>query len=363
VLKRPTISDIAEHAGVSKGAVSFALNDRPGVSDRTRARIRASARALGWYPSSAARALSGARTGLVGLVIARNATLMAVEPYFMELISGIEADLGENEIGLVLHVVGEDPEREMEIYRRWAGQRRVDGVLLVDLRRGDPRVALCEQIGLPAITIGERMPGQSAPCLLVDPVAPMRQVVRHLADLGHRHIGRVAGVPAFQATARRGRAFRAEARRLGLTAVSVKTDYTAAQGDRATRRLLSQSPRPTALVYDNDVMAVSAVSVAHDLGLAVPADLSVVAWDDSPLCELTHPSITAVRLDVVGCGAAAARMLRELLDDEQTADVVFEPAVLVHRGSTGPAPAATAAFRRTDGRRSLIDAESSPGTH
>src|SRR6476469_4362907 len=105
-MKRVTISDIAEHAGVSKGAVSFALNNRPGVSEQTRARILAYADALGWYPNSAARSLSAARADLVGLLLARKPSVMAVEPFFMELVSGIEAELGSSEVGLVLKVVG-----------------------------------------------------------------------------------------------------------------------------------------------------------------------------------------------------------------------------------------------------------------
>ena len=128
VKRRVTIADIALRAGVSKGAVSYALNDRPGISEATRRRILDIADDLGWYPNSAARALSGARAGACGLVLARPARTLAFEPFFMELIAGIEAELSSRSIGLTLQVV-EDVEAEMAVYRREAVRQQLTGSL------------------------------------------------------------------------------------------------------------------------------------------------------------------------------------------------------------------------------------------
>src|SRR5689334_19053067 len=103
-MKRPTIADIAERAGVTKSTVSFALNGRPGVSDATRARILDIAHEMGWQPSRAARALSGGRAGVLGLVVDRPARTLGVEPFFMQLISGIEGELSSRDIALMLQV-------------------------------------------------------------------------------------------------------------------------------------------------------------------------------------------------------------------------------------------------------------------
>ena len=103
--RRTTIKDIAERAGVSKGAVSYALNGRPGVSDETRDRILAIADELGWYPNRAARALSASRADACGLVLARPATTIALEPFFMEFIAGVEAELSPRSIGLTIQLV------------------------------------------------------------------------------------------------------------------------------------------------------------------------------------------------------------------------------------------------------------------
>ena len=111
-MKRPTIADIARRAGVSKGAVSYALNGQPGVSEATRQRIVAIAQEIGFNPNSAARALSGASARAVGLTLCRPARILGIEPWFMGLISGFEAELSARSYALTLQVVG-TPELEV----------------------------------------------------------------------------------------------------------------------------------------------------------------------------------------------------------------------------------------------------------
>src|SRR5919108_3527958 len=136
--RRPTIADVARRAGVSKGAVSFALNGRPGVAAVTRQRILDAADALGWRPSHRARSLSVSRAFALGLVIARDPGLLGSDPFFPAFIAGVESVLASEGQALVLQVVGTGAAEE-EGYRRLAQDSRVDGVFLTDLRRGDPR--------------------------------------------------------------------------------------------------------------------------------------------------------------------------------------------------------------------------------
>ena len=125
-MKRPTIADIARRAGVTKAAVSFALNGHPGVSASTRQRILAIADEIGFEPSKAARALSDGRAGAFGLIIDRPARTLGVEPYFMQLISGIETELSSAHVALLL-TLAEDQDAEIAMYRSWWAQRQVDG--------------------------------------------------------------------------------------------------------------------------------------------------------------------------------------------------------------------------------------------
>ncbi|WP_310718698.1 LacI family DNA-binding transcriptional regulator [Streptomyces lydicus] len=359
--RRPTIKDIARRAGVSESAVSFALNDRPGVSRDTRARVRRVAEELGWQANSAARALSGERAGALGLVLARPAQTLGVESFFLQLVSGIQEVLSARKIALLLQVV-EDLGTECALYRRWWAERRVDGVLVVDPRTEDPRPELLTALGLPAVVIG----GPAAPAAVAqhpdaaaavpppdaaaqpplatvwaDDAKAMARILDHLYGLGHRRIVHVAGLPGLAHTERRIRSLRTEAALRGLDARhvrSVTTDYSDAEGAEATRRLLDDARPPTAIIYDNDVMAVAGTAVAAGRGIPVPAALSIVAWDDSALCRVTHPRLTALVRDTPGFGRLAAQELLAVLDGGPHRTVQGELPHLEARESTGPCP-------------------------
>src|SRR5688572_481384 len=238
-VKRPTIADIARRAGVSKGAVSYALNGQPGVSEATRRRILAIAEEIGFNPNSAARALSGAAAHAVGLALCRPARTLGVEPFFMELISGVEAELSARSYALTLQVVA-NQDAEIAVYRRWWGERRVDGVLICDLRLDDRRVPVLKQIQLPAVVIGGPAGTGGLAPIWCDEAAALVETVEYLHALGHRRIARVGGMPDLRHTSVRTEAFTDVCRRLGLTdAQTVPSDYTGEEGARTTRRLLS----------------------------------------------------------------------------------------------------------------------------
>ncbi|MGA3354842.1 MAG: LacI family DNA-binding transcriptional regulator [Acidimicrobiales bacterium] len=335
--RRVTISDIALRAGVSKGAVSYALNGRPGISEATRIRILKISEELGWYPNSAARALSAARAGACGLVLARGAHTLAFEPFFMQLMGGIEAELSSRSVALTIQVV-DDVDAEMAVYRRWWAEHRVDGVLVVDLRIVDPRVQQIEHLGLPAVIIGgpEGTGGLSA--VWSDDAGAVVDVIRYLARLGHERIARVAGVPEFLHTEIRTGAFLATMAELSLSPQVITTDYMAETGAKVTRQLLSEREPPTAIVYDNDVLAVAGLGVAHEMGLSVPDDVSVVAWDDSLYTQAVHPPLSAVTRDIVAMGMHAASALLTLIDEGVVTRMGEPPGQLIPRGTTARLP-------------------------
>ncbi|MFD3537163.1 LacI family DNA-binding transcriptional regulator [Streptomyces sp. NPDC058664] len=335
-MKRPTMADIARRAGVSKVAVSYALNGQPGVSESTRASIRSIADELGWRPNSAARALTGGRARAVGLVVRRPARTLGVEPFFMEFISGVESVLSEHSYALMLQMVATQ-DSETEVYRRWWGERRVDGVFLMDLQTDDGRTRAVEDIGLPAVAIGPPDVSGALPAIWSDDGASVHEIVRYLATLGHRRIARVAGPAGLAHTAVRDAALRDACREAGIPeAAVVHTDYTGDEGARAARALLIAPERPTAIVFDNDIMAVAALSVAQELSLSVPADVSIVAWDESPLTQVVRPMLSAVTRDIPAYGARSADALLALIDGEEVGDVREGYARFVPRGSTCP---------------------------
>lgn len=335
-MKRPTIADIARQAGVSKVAVSYALNDQPGVSAQTRARVKAIAQEVGWRPSSAARALNGAQARAVGLAVCRPARTFSVEPFFMELIGGIESELAPRSIALMLQTVTSHDD-ETELYRRWWGEGRVDGALLVDLHDDDTRVPALAALDMPVVALGPPQAAGAIPAVWSDDGASIRETVAYLAALGHRSVARVAGLAHLAHTTVRDAAFEASCREAGLPEPAVvHTDYSGEDGAQATRRLLIAPDRPTAIVYDNDIMAVAGLSVAQELNLEVPRDLSLVAWDDSPFSQAVRPQLTALTRDIPEYGACAARTLLAAIGKEPVEHLQVAAARLLPRASTSP---------------------------
>ena len=345
---RVTIKDIAERAGVSKGAVSYALNGRPGVSDDTRTRILAIARELGWYPNRAARALSAARADAAGLVLARPARIVALEPFFMEFVAGAESELAARSMALTIQLV-RDVDEEIEVYRRWWGEHRVDGVLMVDLRIGDPRVQELTRLGLPAVIVGGPLESGAIPAVWHDERGAVSEAVRYLAALGHERIAHVAGVADFVHTKERMDGFRTAMEELGLEPEITATDYTPESAARATRRLLTSPSPPTALIFDSDLLAVTGLGVAQQMGFLVPDELSIVGWDDSLISQVVHPPLTAITRDIAAFGVLAIRQLMEVIDRGAVDDVESARGELTPRGSTGPLRTAPALGRARRG--------------
>ncbi len=334
-----TIADIAERAGVSIGAVSFALNGRKGVSDETRERVRRVADELGWAPSTAARSLAESKTETFGLVLARDPRNLGVESFYMEFFAGLEIELSKRGYGLLLQIAP-TLQDEIATLRKWRSTRRVDGVILTDLTLDDPRVELAIGPGaLPAVVVGDPSVARGLTSVWTDDATSMREALRHLAGLGHRRIARVSGLGEFAHTRIRDEAFADEARALGLETRVLHTDYTPQSGAAATREALTTTDRPTALIYDNDVMAVAGLTVAVEAGLEVPRDLSIVAWDDSVLCEHTLPKLTALSHDVVAFGSHVARRLFDVIAGAEPEAFLDSTPQLQVRGSTDAAPA------------------------
>lgn len=343
-----TIAGLAERLGMSKASVSYALNHQPGVSDATRARVLALASELGWYASSSARALSQSRSEAVGIVLSRDAEQVGSEPFYMSVLAGIESVLSAHELSLLLRMV--DPasggDRDQAVYRRWAGERRVDGVILFDHFHDDPRPPLLDSLGLPYVRLGApagSTPSPKSASTTVSQDADAGTLVEALHQLGHRHIAYVSGPLELTHEAARHDGVIAHAQRLGMTAVSTPSNYTADDGGTATIALIAGlapgSPDfPTGVIYGNDLMAMGGLKALKRLGFSVPCQVSVLSWDDSILCRFGSPSVAALGRDTMDLGRRSATLMLEVIAGHGPRNVPSPAGVLLARESLGPAP-------------------------
>lgn len=336
--RRVTIADVAGRLGISKASVSYALNDLPGVSPETRRQVREVAQELGWYPSSSARALSRAKTGAIGLVLSRDPDAIGTEPYYMRVMSGIESVLVEADMALMLRMVGTEPGRDLGVYERWAGEGRVDGVILFDQQEDDPRLPLVRRLGLPAVLNGGPAPETSVPCVTSDVWADAALVVGHLRGLGHERVAHVTGPMRFMHERRRRSALRESGAELGIAVEALECDYTLDGASRAVERRLSAADAPTAIVFANDLMALGGLEAAAAVGTEVPRQLSLVSWDDSMLCRVASPHVTALDRDPYEYGRLSATMLLQVIAGADPPDIVTAPSKLMVRASSALTP-------------------------
>ncbi len=269
----------------------------------------------------------------VGLALVRDAEVLGAEPFFHEFIPGMERVLVPLGVPVLLQVVA-TVQQASDRMRAWARRGQVQGLILIDLLPGDERVALVKQLGMPSVVIGDPVTAGGLSMVWTQDEVAMHDVVVELVAAGHTHLGHVGGPAQMAHTIIRRRTFDAVAAEHGVRTTTFDGDYSEAAGVRAIAALAALDDRPTVLVFDNDVMALGALHEAGRLDLAVPADLSLIAWDDSALCQLAVPPLSAVSHDVQELGELVGHTLAEALSSGRPRIVKAAPARLIVRGSS-----------------------------
>ena len=271
--------------------------------------------------------------GTVGLVVPGPTRRIGVEPYFIELVDGVEEVLHPLGFSVLLLVV-DDLDEELGTYRRWSTDSEVEAVIVVDVVEEDVRPQALLALDLPFVLAAHVDSPYACTSEVADDAVRISDAVEHLAGLGHREIGHVCGPTHLVHTGERSAAIARTAQRLGLRVSTATADYTALAGTLAVAALLAQPDPPTAVVFDNDVMAVAALELLAANGRAVPAEISLISADDSPLCELSVPPMSAMSLDVHHRGQRLGSAVLSVLAGGDARQPPSPPSRVVVRGTT-----------------------------
>ncbi|MBQ3359072.1 MAG: LacI family DNA-binding transcriptional regulator [Microbacterium sp.] len=323
---------VAARAGVSPSAVSHVFNGRPNVSAATAARIRQAADELHWRPNYASRKVSGQGGRSLGLVIARSGDTFERDPFFMRLIAGLTEPLAEIGWSLSLTLVRADDEER--VYREWWSEQRVDAFLLVDLRDDDPRIGFVRELGAPAVLLGAPV-DDAVPAVTVHDDAAYEEVLEHLHGLGHRAVARVSDSPGLVHARDRDRRFVDAAEKRGMTSLVLRWDRAAPD---PVADLLARAEATTALLVDSEALAAEIVAHAPEIGVRVPEQLSVIAWEDSWVSSLVRPRLTALDAPVEESARTAVALLAQLVSGQDVVSQSVSARRLIVRESSGPAP-------------------------
>ena len=257
--QRVSLKDIADELGISQTAVSFAINDRPGVSEQTRRRVKQVAAELGWTPVYAAQALGSSRTMTIGFAPARSVQGLTDETFMLHFMAGVHTSLSPKGYGL-LYRPCRSLNEEMSVYRGWASSKRVDGVILVDLRADDPRPALLRELGVRAVLAGGPDPNDYVPSLSIDDSRTMGTVLEHLSSLGHRRIAYLSGDANLDYSQGRVAAFRSFAKRRRLESIAIEfTNFAPERAVTLTMGMLRSPQPPTAFIYETEILAAASL--------------------------------------------------------------------------------------------------------
>ncbi len=342
VARRVTIADVAERAGVSKTAVSFAFNSPDRLNQATANRILGIAAELGYRPDPVARMLTQRRTGAIGVLTPQDLSVIFTNPFFGAFSAGIAGVAEEHGYGL--HFISPlHGSLTRAIHRA-----TVDGVVAIGLTEDHPEIDEVRRAALPMVLVDAGSTDQLA-SVDVDDEGGARLAAQHLLDLGHRDFAILAidgplsnPHPDGGVVGRRLDGYRAALADAGIDVdgVEIATGPASIEGGRAALgRVWDAGLRPTAVLAMSDAMAIGAIQIIHERGARVPADVSVVGFDDIDLAASTDPALTTVHQPARGKGEEAVRMLLAVIGGRNPAPGHRRlETSLVVRSSTGPGP-------------------------
>lgn len=340
---RSRLIDVAELAGVTKSVVSRVLNNDATLSvrDETRLRVLESAKKLGYQPHAGARALAGSRTRALALLIPD-----LTNPVYSRITRG--AYFQARARGYALLLAEDTAEHGVdEQFADLVASGRVDGLLIASARPGHPLLNMLPRTEIPYLFINRSVDG-SGRNITMNLEAASACAVSHLQELGHRYIGHVSGPESLSPARSRRIGLIHAAREAGMPEPAVEPgEFSEKGGYDATLRLVHAHPEVTAVYTSTLNQAIGALHALHELGLAVPEQISVISYDDLPLADYLQPPLTTIAMPLVELGRTAVNALCDQLNGQPPGDLTIpsNPQVIT-RKSTAPAPPDHAASDR-----------------
>jgi DNA-binding LacI/PurR family transcriptional regulator len=326
------IAEIARRANVSTATVSRAINQSGPVKAATARKVWRAISELNYYPNSHARALVSGRSRMIGLIVSD-----ITNPFFPELIRSFETQASQQQYDLLLTSTDYLTSRMTTCLRRML-ERKVDGVAMMTSEMDMSLIKELGRRGVPLVFMDVGQVGPKMSHVAIDYANGVKQAVDHLVALGHKQIGFISGPLDLHSARTRRQAFLDAVRGHGLSPdkrLIREGTHTAEGGQKAMAALLRLSRHPTAVVSSNDWTAIGALHAIHAAGLRVPADISLVGFDDIPLVSYTNPSLTTVRMSAADVGSTAFDALFKLIGGERLEGDVYQvPTRLIVREST-----------------------------
>lgn len=335
-----TLEDVAKRVGKSITTVSRALHGYDDVSPETKELVRKVAEEMGYTPSTFAQRLQKKRSDTLGLILPTFGPRFS-DPFFSEFLAGVGNQAAE--LGYDMLVSTRAPgEEEMVAYRKNAQSRRVDGFIIVRTRREDERIEYLSSIDFPVVAFGRTESVLDFSYVDENSALGMSLIGEHLAKLGHQQIACIAAPSYLMFSKHRITGLIEGLSRHGRNlpkSLICEGGLTLRGGYEQANVLLDLPNPPTAIAACNDLMALGAFSAAQERGLVVGKDISITGFDDIPMAEHAHPSLTTIRQPIYKIGRKVCEMLISLIQGKSLEErqIILEPELVV-RSSSGALP-------------------------
>lgn len=335
--KKPTIRDVARHAGVSLKTVSRVLNQEPHVRPAMAERVNLAAKEIGFTRSAIARKLSLGRSQNLGVVMLD----LPHWTWYSDVIIGVQHECHKRGYTVSIHPISSLDETQTASLHEVIESGSVDGLVLTHPWSSDiqfqEKLKSWDVNFVCMLTEGEK---SLSPCVIDRDTAGSRVLTRHLMDLGHRHFAIATGMPNHAAVSSRLRGVLEvlDSAPVEVSYVTFHNEIVSFEyGYRTAPEIMSQDPRPTAVIAGSDMMAAGILRYAHEAGIEVPAEFSVVGYGDVEIAHYVWPALTTMRQKTDAMAAKAAETLIALCENRKDyEDRVYFESELVVRGSSGP---------------------------
>ena len=324
-----TLHDVAAASGVSSQTVSRVINQRPDVAEATRAHVWETIRRLGYKPNTLARSLVSRRSHILGVI-----TLPLNDYFRVQIITGLEKQARTMGYACQMSFTSDNASDLCDLIDATLA-RQVDGIVILTPKRfADPEL----RVDVPIVTVAHKLTTPHAINVDVDNVDGAYQAMRYLLALGHRAIGQIVGssdwIPALDRIEGARRALAEYHLPLSPTYLVECQEWSFEAGYEAARQLLASSPEITALFCHTDWMAAGAYRALREAHLRIPQDVSVIGYDDLPICQFLDPPLASVRQPSQGLGQLVAQLVINAIEQtEPFRQDILVPAELMMRGS------------------------------
>jgi DNA-binding LacI/PurR family transcriptional regulator len=332
-VRHASIKDVARLAKVSHSTVSRALRGSPLVNEETRERIRRIAAESGYRPSAAARSLVTNRTATIGVVVTSIA-----DPFAAEVVLGIEDAANDHNYSVILANSDAQPEREMKVVRSFE-ERRVDGIIVTSSRVGAIYAEMLSRTRVPIVLLNNQHPSEFVHSVMIDNLQASLEATRHLIRLGHRRVAYIGDRFGCQSDTERSGGYRTALELENLPFLPAYVAHGNGKPDggaAAMESLLALPSPPTAVFCYNDMSALGAMRAIAGRGLSIPADISIVGFDDLFVARYCAPPLTTVRQPMRAMGRMAMESLLQIRDGSGPQHNIKVPGELITRQSTAP---------------------------